>query len=201
MVLAVRSGLVSSLKGISGADATRASITPNTPSRSRPPTIGPSAASELQPFRPASTTPYTSTIWPIVSVSAPARSKLSPSRARRRSLTTAYATSAVAIAIGGLISRTQRQLSSSVMIPPNSTPAAPPSPFIAAHVPIARCSLGPGGNDAVMIASEHAAIKAPARPCTARAPTSTTWSGAAPPASEVSANRTSATTNVRRWPR
>ena len=35
--------------------------------------------------------------------------------------------------IGGLISSTQRQLSASVMIPPNSTPAAPPSPFIAAH--------------------------------------------------------------------
>ncbi len=30
------------------------------------------------------------------------------------------------------------------MIPPNSIPAAPPRPFIAAHAPIARCSCGPG---------------------------------------------------------
>ena len=55
------------------------------------------------------------------------------------------------------------------MIPPSSTPAAPPSPFIAAQMPIARWSFGPGGNEAVMIASEVAAISAPARPCTARA--------------------------------
>ena len=56
------------------------------------------------------------------------------------------------------------------MIPPNSTPAAPPSPFIAAHVADRAMQLGPGANDEVMIASEHAAIRAPARPCTARAP-------------------------------
>ena len=43
-----------------------------------------------------------------------------------------------------------------------------------------------------MIASEHAAISAPPRPCTARAPTSISWPGAAPPASEASPNSISA---------
>ena len=113
-------------------------------------------------------------------------------------LTTPYATAAAAIAIGGLISRIQRQLSSWVMIPPNRTPAAPPSPFIAAHVPIARWSFGPGGNDEVIIASEDAAISAPASPCPARAPTSRPRSGATPPASEASAKSSSAATNIRR---
>ncbi len=88
MLLAIRSGLVSSLKGISGSRAKRTSITPNTASTTRPAMIGPSAANVPRPARPASTIPNTSTIWPIVSVSAPARSKLRPG-ARRRSLTTA----------------------------------------------------------------------------------------------------------------
>ena len=87
------------------------------------------------------------------------------------------------------------------MMPPSSTPAEPPSPFMAAHTPIARCSCGPGGKEAVMIASEHAAISAPAMPCSARAATSTSLVGAAPPASEASANSSSAITNMRRWPK
>ena len=62
MLLATRSGLVSSLKGISGSEARRASITPNTASSARPATIGPSAANVSKPARPASTIPYTSTI-------------------------------------------------------------------------------------------------------------------------------------------
>src|SRR5947207_1206286 len=91
-------------------------------------------------------------------------SKLVRGSPRRRSATTLSAISAAASAIGGLISSTQRQLRASVMIPPNSTPAAPPSPFIAAHRPIARWSWGPGGNDEVMIASEDAAINAQLQP-------------------------------------
>ena len=79
MLLATRSGLVSSLKGIKGSEATRDSITPNSASRARPKTIGPTAAKVLQPLSPASTTPNTSTIWPIVKVAAPATSKLAPS--------------------------------------------------------------------------------------------------------------------------
>ena len=62
MLLAIRSGLVSSLNGISGSEATRVSITTNTASRAMPATIGPSAAAVLQPLSPASTTPNTSTI-------------------------------------------------------------------------------------------------------------------------------------------
>ncbi len=125
---------------------------------------------------------------------------MSSAFARLRLTTTAQPIAAAAIAIGGLISSTQRQLRNSVMIPPNSIPAAPPSPFIAAHVAIARCSWGPGANDAVMIASEHAAISAPANPCSARAATSVPWSGARPPASEAMPNSTSAAANARRWP-
>ena len=86
------------------------------------------------------------------------------------------------------------------MIPPNRTPAAPPSPFIAAHSPIARCSWGPGGNDEVTIASEDAAMKAQLKPWTARATTSISWVWAAPPASEATPNRSSAETNTRRCP-
>ncbi len=67
-------------------------------------------------------------------------------------------------------------------------------------MPIARCSFGPGSKDPVMIASEQAAISAPAMPWTARPPISQPWLGAAPPISEVTANSTSAITNVRRCP-
>ena len=107
---------------------------------------------------------------------------------------------AVANPIGGLISSTQRQLSVSVMMPPNSTPAAPPAPFIAAHSPIARCSCGPGGNDEVMIASEEAAMNAQLNPWTPRAMTSIVLLVERPPISDVSENSTSAATNTRRCP-
>ena len=92
MLLATRNGLVSSLKGIKGSEATHVSIATNTPSRAMPPMIGPSAAVVSQPAKPASTTPKTKTIWPIVSVSAPARSKVRGGwdpESLRRSLTTA----------------------------------------------------------------------------------------------------------------
>ena len=107
---------------------------------------------------------------------------------------------AVAMPIGGLISSTQRQLIASVMIPPNSVPAAPPSPFIAAHSPIARWSRGPGGKEEVTMASEEAAMNAQLKPCTPRAAISIWRFTAAPPTSEVIENRTSAATNTRRWP-
>src|SRR4051812_39110405 len=86
------------------------------------------------------------------------------------------------------------------MIPPKSIPAAPPAPFIEAQRPIARASCGPW-NDEVMIASDVAAISAPAKPWRARAATSVTWSGAMPPASDASPNRSSEAANVRRWPK
>ena len=56
IVLAARVSGVSSLKGISGAEA-RDSTTPKSASSAMPPMIGPSAANVSQPFRPASTTP------------------------------------------------------------------------------------------------------------------------------------------------
>ena len=90
------------------------------------------------------------------------------------------------------MSRIQRQLNASVMIPPSSTPAAPPTPFIAPHSAIALSAAGPAANDEVMIASEVAAISAPAKPCAPRATISVAWSGARPPASDAAANRTSA---------
>ena len=88
MLLAVRSGLVSSLNGTSGAAATRVSITTNATSRTAPSAIGPSALNAPQPTRPASTTPYTSTIWPTVRVRAPAMSNRAASRGARRACTT-----------------------------------------------------------------------------------------------------------------
>ncbi len=87
------------------------------------------------------------------------------------------------------------------MIPPSNAPAAPPMPLVAAHVPIARFSGGPGANEAVMIASVEAAMSAPEKPCSPRATTSTALSGASPPASEVSANRTRPITKIRRCPK
>ena len=103
----------------------------------------------------------------MVSVRAPGRSK--PRVSRVLSRTTNQATKAVAAAIGGLMNRIHRQVSSWVMTPPNSVPAAPPSPFMAAHRAIARWSLGPGGKEEVMMASEEAAMKAQLNPCTPRA--------------------------------
>ncbi len=132
--------------------------------------------------------------------SAPPRSKLLAAPSRRRSTTTERAISAAAMPIGRLISSTHRQVSSSVMIPPSSVPVAPPAPFIAPHRPIARWRSGPAANEEVRIASEQAAITAPPKPCRARAPMSTPWLGASPPASDASANRSRPVTNGRRPP-
>ena len=52
-----------------------------------------------------------------------------------------------------------------------------------------------------MIASEEAAMIAPPRPCSARAPISTLRSAAVPPTSDASANTSSPVTNVRRPPK
>ena len=52
------------------------------------------------------------------------------------------------------MSSTQRQVSSWVISPPNSVPAAPPRPFIAPHSPIARWRAGPAGKAEVMMASD-----------------------------------------------
>ncbi len=57
MLFAVFSCFVSALKGISGAEAKRVSITPNMPRSTTPSAIGPSALNEPQPFSPPSTTP------------------------------------------------------------------------------------------------------------------------------------------------
>ena len=84
------------------------------------------------------------------------------------------------------------------MIPPSRVPVAPPAPFIAPHRPIARWRSGPGANEEVITASDAAAMIAPPRPCSARAPTSISWVCAAPPMSEASANMSSPVTNVRR---
>ena len=73
----------------------------------------------------------------MVSSSAPARSN-DVCFSERRSATTALATTAAVRPIGRLMSSTQRQLSSWVITPPSSVPAAPPAPFIAPHSPTAR---------------------------------------------------------------
>ncbi len=150
---------------------------------------------------PASTIPYTSTIWPSVSEIAPGRSKLraAPSFFAPSAIT-AQAMPAAATPIGGLISKIQRQPNSWVMIPPNSAPDAPPAPFIAPHRAMARCRAGPVGNDIVMAASDEAAMSAPLRPCTDRAMMSIDWLVAAPPASDATANRTRAAASIRRGP-
>ena len=119
---------------------------------------------------------------------------------RRRSATTLHAISAVTTPIGGLISSTQRQLMSSVMIPPNSVPAAPPAPFIAAHSPIARCSCGPGrerrGDDRQRGGGHERAAEA----LDAAGDDQHLAVVERPPTSDVIANKTSAATNTRRCP-
>ena len=118
----------------------------------------------------------------------------------RFSATAARASTIAAMPIGTLIRNTQRQLRTSVSTPPISVPTAPPRPFIAPHSAIARKRSGPGGKVEVMIASDAAAMPAPARPCAARAPISTVLSGAMPATSDAAVNAASATMNVRRCP-
>ena len=108
---------------------------------------------------------------------------------------------AAARAIGGLMSRIQRQLNTSVRTPPSRTPAAPPTPFIAPHRPIARWRAGPAANEDVMIASELAAMSAPPKPWNPRATISVFLSGASPPARDATAKTARAATNTRRCPK
>jgi hypothetical protein len=103
--------------------------------------------------------------------------------------------------MGGLMSRIHRQLSSWVRTPPRRVPAAPPAPFMALQRPMALCRAGPVGNEAVMMASDVAAIRAPERPWKARAAINIWLLTDMPPMREVAAKRARETTKVRRWPK
>ena len=72
---------------------------------------------------------------------------------------------------------------------------------MAAQAPIALLSFGPGANEEVITASEQAAIKAPPRPCAARAAIRVVRSFAIPPANEARPNRSRASTNILRCPK
>src|SRR5262249_51863602 len=157
MLFASARGLVIALNGTSGALAQRVSMMPNSTNSATAMMSGTKNSGEPQPWVPASTIPYISTIWPMVRVSAPGRSKLraAPSFLAPSAIT-AQATPAAATPIGGLISKIQRQLNSWVIIPPNSAPAAPPAPFIAPQAAIARYRAGPGENAIVIAARDEA---------------------------------------------
>ena len=120
------------------------------------------------------TIPSTTRESPTVAVRAPRRSKSVERDSERPSAIMRCAKKAAASAIGTLTNRIQRQPSASVMMPPRSTPAAPPAPPIAPQMPTARLRSRPSLKVVVRIDSDAGAITAPPSPWIARAAIS--WS-------------------------
>ena len=106
----------------------------------------------------------------------------------------------VAIPIGMLMNRIQRQESSSVRTPPRRAPAAPPAPATALHMPIARARACGSRKVVVRIVKVAGDKIAPPRPWAARAEISIAWFWAKPPRRLARVNTVSPTRKIRRRP-
>ena len=102
--------------------------------------------------------------------------------------------------IGTLIAKIQRHEAASTSCPPITGPSTVPIPPHAVHAPTAL-PRSSGGKVDTITASAAGVSSAPATPCRARAPTSTSIVGARAQSSEVAPNRNTPSANTRRSPK
>ncbi len=147
-----------------------------------------------------STSASTSAVSPTVNAAMPGMSTVRPTVSSRDSRAANSVTATAPIAIGGLMKKIARQLTSWVSTPPSTGPIARARALTPAHVPIAvpRCS---GGNDWVMMARVAGIMNAAPMPCTARNATSTASFGAKPIAALAIPNTVTPNRNSLRRPK
>ena len=102
--------------------------------------------------------------------------------------------------IGTLTKNTQRQLSTSTITPPSSSPTAPPAPAIAPQTASARLRSGPSAKVVRMIERAAGETIAPPSPCAPRATSSMPSDCESPQISEAAANSAMPAMNSRRRP-
>src|SRR6516225_58369 len=185
--------------GSSGA-ADLASITAN-PTINAPAAVSkPIVAAEAQPWLPAVTTAYTSSVRPPVTVTAPAASKRRWPRPARLSGSKNRAAATISAPTGRLTKKIHGHDSQVVSIPPASTPIAAPAPVTAPNAPSALLRSAPSGNRTKIRASAAGAISAAPTPSTARAAISAPAEPASPQASEAAVNTAAPMIKTRRRP-
>ena len=181
--------LVRSPKSRSGriGSAARDSTCTNVASSDAPTTKEPRVTGDPHPELAASTRPNTTETIPSVEVSAPARSK----RPWRRGVSTRTLRprTRTASPIGTFTNITHRHETSSVRMPPATSPTAPPAAETVVKRPIARMRAGPSENTVVSNASAEGAARAAPTPWRARAASSCQEVAATPPRSELTVGR------------
>ena len=127
---------------------------------------------ELQPCCAELTRPNTSSIRPLVTERAPARSYPLCACSSFDSGTIRSAAKKAMIPIGTLMKKIQRQENAWVSAPPSTSPTAEPPIAMAAQTPSARARSFPSANVVEMIESAAGEMSAAPRPCRARKPIS-----------------------------
>src|SRR3954451_6642013 len=111
------------------------------------------------------------------------------------------ASASTAAPIGTLTKKTQRQLRTSTITPPRSSPMAPPAPAMAPQTASARFRSGPSAKVVRMSESAAGETMAPPSPCRPRATSSVPSDWEIPQMNEAAAKRAIPVTNSRRRPR
>ena len=133
-------------------------------------------------------------------VSAPATSKRRFAPVARLSRTSTGVNAATAAATGTLRKKIHSQPRPSVIGPPISHAAVPPTAPVEPQIPSALLRSAPSGNVVITIDSAVGVITAAATPWITRAASSAVLVLASPAPSEASANRTVPAMNIRRRP-
>ena len=115
------------------------------------PTNEPIVSAEPHPTVGARVSPYTNSINPPVTVTAPATSKCRAISGARLSRTTLGTISKTPRPIGTLTKKIHSQPTNSVSTPPTSSPIAAPPPAIAPRIPSALLRSDPSSNVTVTI--------------------------------------------------
>jgi hypothetical protein len=180
--------------GTSGCRTELSTITKPT----RNTTEDPRATRVTGAVKPASCTlviPYTSSVRPAVTLTAPATSRRGGAASSRLSEINTGASTTPRTPTGTLTKNTHSHPNPPVKSPPNTQPVAPPPAAAAVHTPSARPRPSPSGKVAVSEESAEGATIAAPNPCAMRPITSESGETASPQASEATENTASPTMN------
>ena len=133
---------------------------------------------------------------PLVTVTAPARSKLLCARSSFDSGTYRSARKNTAIPTGTFTKKIHGHENASTRIPPSTKPTAPPPTAMAAQTLMAFARSGPSAKVVVMIESAAGAISAPPRPWSPRQRIRSSELGASPLSSDATVKTTTPTRNT-----
>ena len=154
-----------------------------------------------QPIWVARVSAYTSTMRPLVTVTAPATSKLRRASAPAGSRESRNGVRPIRTApIGTLTKKIHSQPNALVRTPPSSAPAAAPLPAIPPQMPRARLRSRPSVKVVARMDSAAGESKAPPKPWTARNAISDPSDQARPHMSEAPVKTASPVMKIRRRP-